>query len=209
MKSKPTIGIIGAGKLGTALAQRFIESGYTVSMANSKGPESLSFILDILLPDVHARTIPMLAVESDVIIFAIPLHKYTSLDPALFAQKIIIDAMNYWPPTEGQIEAFDRGISSSEVLQHYFSQSKLVKSMNHIAYNELNEHNLSHNVNTRRVIFLASDDANARKTVSELVNAIGFDAVPTGNLDSGRLFQPDTPLFNARLTKKEAEILLG
>ena len=116
--------------------------------------------------------------------------------------------MNYWPPTEGRIEAFDTDISSSEVLQRYFDKSTLVKSMNHIAYAELERHAFPTDSDDRRVIFLAGDSGNARKLVGELIDAIGFSVVDVGDLRYGARFQPGTPLFNAHLTKAEALKLL-
>jgi 8-hydroxy-5-deazaflavin:NADPH oxidoreductase len=208
MESKPRIGILGAGRLGTALARRFSLSGYKVTIANSKEPQSLSLILSMLLPGVHADTIPELAKQSDVIILALPSHKYAALDPKLFADKIIIDAMNYWPPTEGVIEAFSGDLSSSEVIQLYFDRSRVVKSLNHIAYYELEQDALPMGTAHRRVVILAGDDGDARKLVGELVEAIGFDAVDVGGLRNGRKFQPDTQLFDTRYTKPEAIKLL-
>src|ERR1700722_6900394 len=100
---KPTIGIIGAGRLGTTLARQTLKAGYNVRIANSKGPETLTLILSVLLPEVQASTVHDVIQLSDIIVFAIPLNKYKTLPPELFYNKIVIDAMNYWPPTEGRI----------------------------------------------------------------------------------------------------------
>ena len=208
MQPKPNIGIIGAGRLGTALARRFSKSGYSVTIVNSKAPESLSLILKVLLPDVIAKPIPELVNTSDVIVLAIPLHEYVSLDPALFEGKVVIDAMNYWPPTEGVIDAFSGDLSSSEVIQSYFADAHVVKSLNHIAYNELEQHTLPIGSKDRRAIIFAGDDAGAKQTVSDLIDTIGFDPIDAGGLREGMKFQPDTSLFNTRYNAAEAVDLL-
>src|SRR5688500_5407330 len=108
MKSntKPKVGIIGSGRLGTAVAKQLLKADYQIMIANSKGPETLNLILSVLLPDANAAAVEDTIQDNDIIILAIPLHQYKSLKPDLFKDKIVIDAMNYWPPTEGRIEEF-------------------------------------------------------------------------------------------------------
>ena len=197
--TKPNIGIIGSGRLGTAIARQSSRAGYIVRIANSRGPESLALMLSVLLPGVIARTVEDVIAESDVIVLAIPLNQYKTLAPELFVGKIVIDAMNYWPPTEGAIEEFmNKDVTSSEYIQKYLAGARLVKTLNHIAYNELDEHTLPAGDPKRRAMVLVGDDKDAKKAVAALINDIGFDPVDLGELRSGRKFQPDTPLFNAR-----------
>jgi predicted dinucleotide-binding enzyme len=196
---KPKLGIIGSGRLGTAIARQSSKVGYEVRIANSRGPESLKLMLSVLLPGVIADTVEEVVTQSDVIILAIPLNQYKTLKPELFAGKIVIDAMNYWPPTEGIIEEFmNEDITSSEYIQQYLKDAYVVKTLNHIAYNELEEHNLPAGDPKRRAMVLAGDDKDAKETVAALVNDIGFDPVDLGELKNGKKFQPDTSLFNAR-----------
>ena len=196
---KPRLGVIGSGRLGTAIARQSSKAGYEVRIANSRGPESLTLILSVLLPDVIAGTVEEVIADSDVIALAIPLNQYKTLQPELFEGKIVIDAMNYWPPTEGAIEEFmNEDMTSSEYIQQYLPGAKVVKTLNHIAYNELEEHNLVAGDPKRRAMALVGNDKEAKIIVAELINAIGFDPVDLGELKNGKKFQPDTPLFNAR-----------
>lgn len=202
--SKPSLGIIGSGRLGTAIARQASAAGYVVRLANSRGPESLSLIVKVLLPGVIAATVDEAILQSDSIVLALPLNQYKSLPVQLFKGKIVIDAMNYWPPTEGEIPEFmSQEVSSSEYIEQYLPGARLVKTLNHVAYNELEQHSLPEASPSRRAIALAGNDADAKAKVEILINDMGFDAVDLGVLSNGRRFQPDTPLFNTRLTAQE------
>lgn len=208
-KTKPVIGIIGAGRLGTAVARQSLKSGYSVNIANSRGPDSLELMLGVLLPDAVALSIESLVYKSDIIILAMPLNKYTTLQPGSLNGKIIIDAMNYWPPTEGEIPEFmNDQLTSSEYLQCHFKGARLVKTLNHVAYSEIEEHSLPAAHPQRRAIAAASDDLDAKRQVEHFIDTLGFDVVDLGELKQGSKFQPDTQLFNARLTKSEIATLV-
>jgi len=207
MQNKPKIGVIGSGRLGTALARQLLKAGYEVRIANSRGPESLELLLSVLLPGAIATIVDEAVIKSDIIILAIPSHQYTSLQQDAFQGKIVVDAMNYWSPTEGVIPEFaDAKGGTSEFIQSYLPAAKVVKSLNHVAYNELEEHILPKGDPKRRAIALAGDDVDAKQQVSDLIDAIGFDAVDLGALSAGKKFQPDTPLFNARYTANELRL---
>jgi predicted dinucleotide-binding enzyme len=204
---KPRIGIIGAGRLGTAIAAQALKAGYEVRIANSRSPESLRLQLSVLLPGAIGSSIEDTIVSSDIIVLAIPLNAYRNLPKDLFSGKIVVDAMNYWPPTEGILPEFEDS-SSSEYIQKYLADAKVVKSLNHVAYNELEQHSLSHASPNRRVILLAGNDQKAKEQVSQFVDAIGFDPVDLGLIRTGKKFQPDTKLFNLRYNKKELKTFL-
>ncbi len=200
-QNKPVIGIIGAGRLGTAVARASLKAGYEVLIANSRGAESLSLQLSILLPG--AQALPVFAVirDADIIVLAIPLNQYTTLPADAFDGKIVIDAMNYWPPTEGDIPEFmNENVTSSEYIQQYLKGAKVVKTLNHIAYNELEEHALAKDLPGRRAMALSGDDAESKEIVSNFTDSLGFDMVDLGKLSRGSRFQPGTKLFNARYT---------
>jgi 8-hydroxy-5-deazaflavin:NADPH oxidoreductase len=191
MKSstKPRIGIIGAGRLGTVLARQALAAGYHVTIANSKkDPTSLRFILSVLLPDAEPAPVQKVVEQSDIVILAIPLNKYRQLPADVFAQKLVVDAMNYWPLTEGYIE----------YIQGYLPQATVVKSLNHVAYNEIEEHSLPKDDPDRRAILVAGDDADAKRQVRDFIDDLGFDSVDLGALKEGKKFQPGTQLFNTR-----------
>lgn len=204
MVSKLAIGIIGAGRLGTAIARQSLAAGHTVRIANSRGPESLKLMLSVLLPNAVAAEIDVVVKESDIIVLAIPLNQYTTLSPQFFTGKVVIDAMNYWPPTEGNIPEFmDVNVSSSEYIQRYLKGAYVTKTLNHVAYNELEEHSLPSSDPKRRAVAVAGDEAGVKKQVAQFIDSLGFDVVDLGSLKEGYKFQPDTRLFNTRLSKEE------
>jgi predicted dinucleotide-binding enzyme len=204
MTPKPTIGVIGAGRLGTAVARQALAVGYSVRIINSRGPDSLRLMTSVLLPKVQVASLEAVVAASDVIILAIPLNQYRTLPPALFVDKIVIDAMNYWPPTEGDIPEFmNEQVTSSEYIQQYLRGARVVKTLNHVAYNEIEEHALPARSPARRAIAIAGDDADAKEQAGQFIDALGFDVVDMGSLAQGEKFQPDTRLFNARLTKDQ------
>ena len=204
MSTKPVIGIIGAGRLGTAIARQSLSAGYQVQIANSRGPDSLGLMLSVLLPGALAATVDEAVAGSDIIVLAIPLNQYVNLKPELFVGKIVIDAMNYWPPTEGDIPEFmNEAVTSSEYIQQYLQGAKVVKTLNHTAYNELEQHSLAPGSAARRAIVLAGNDTPAKMVVAQFIDDIGFDPVDFGDLSSGKRFQPDTPLFNARFSASD------
>jgi predicted dinucleotide-binding enzyme len=167
-------------------------------------------MLGVLLPGAVALTVKDVIHNSDIIILAIPLNKYSVLDPDWLADKIVIDAMNYWPPTEGEIPEFmNEQVTSSEYLQQYFDKARIVKTLNHVAYNEIEEHSLPLAHPQRRAIALAGDDVVAKKQAEHFIDTLGFDTIDLGELKQGSKFQPDTKLFNARLTKAEVEQILS
>jgi 8-hydroxy-5-deazaflavin:NADPH oxidoreductase len=204
-RTKPRIGIIGAGRLGTVLARQALAAGYHVTIANSKKDlTSLRFILSVLLPDAEPATVQNVVEQSDIVILAIPLDKYNQLPADVFAQKLVIDAMNYWPLTEGYIAEFeDESSSSSEYIQGYLPQATVMKSLNHVAYNEIEEHSLPKGDPDRRAILVAGDDIDAKRQVRDFIDDLGFDSVDLGELKEGKKFQPGTKLFNTRFRAQD------
>lgn len=205
----PKIGIIGAGKLGTALARALAKHNDEVAIINSRGPESLALQLQIILPGVQTMDVHELIAWADVVILAVPLRHYGSLPLGEMSGKIVIDAMNYWSPVDGKVAEFDAYAgSSSELVAKSIQGAKLVKSFNTVAYNELEEHALAKGDAARRAIALVGDDSDAKAIVSRLIDVIGFDPVDIGVLQNGKLLQPDAPLFNSRFTAAEMHAIL-
>lgn len=201
--SSKKIGIIGAGRLGTALARALSTAGYDTSISNSRGKDSLALQLQVLLPEVTARDVEDLVMWAEVIILAIPLPRFTLLPLEMIKGKIVVDAMNYWAPVDGRIAEFDAYAgSSSELVAQSIPGANVVKSLNSVAYGEIEEC-LVQKKAVRRAMPMAGDSAPARQVVATLIDAIGFEPVDLGGLDQGIRFQPDTKLFNQRLTRSE------
>lgn len=173
-----------------------LRAGYEAAIANSGDLNNLTLQLSIMAPEATPAIAEDVVRGSDVIILAIPLHQYKTLKPEWFAGKIVIDAMNYWPPAEGHIAEFDGEASSSEVIAAYLPDATVVKALNHIAYGELEA-----DASTGRAMVLAGDDNAAKKVVEQLIVDIGYDPIDLGNIQGGTRQQPDTPLFDTRYTR--------
>ena len=142
------------------------------------------------------------AVEgADIVILAVPLHKYPSVDVAALQGKIVIDTMNHWVPVNGPMEELDTDSrSTSEVIAEHFDGARLVKSLNHVGYHELEQDAVHEPGRERRAMGYATDDADAGQVVAELLDRLGFAPVNVGPLANGRLLEPANEAFGVWLT---------
>lgn len=193
-----TIGILGAGRVGTAIARAAVAAGYTVNIAASSGAEDIALIVEIMAPGARAMTAADAVASADIVVLAIPLHKYRSLQVSQLSGRIVIDAMNYWAPTDGAMDVFaDEKRSTSEIVAEYLAESRVVKSLNHIGYHELEEDALPAGHPRRRALAVASDDADAAQKAMQFIEALGYDVVNAGPLASGRALQPGAVIFGS------------
>jgi 8-hydroxy-5-deazaflavin:NADPH oxidoreductase len=201
------IGIIGSGNIGATAAKLFVNAGHEVAIGNSRGPESLTSVVNSIGTNVKAKTVEDTIKFGEVILLAIPWRKRQELLPAseLFDGKIVIDAMN---PYSENFEIMDLGnsTSSEEVSKQIPSTSRIVKAFNTIYYEHLGtKGNPNISKEDRFAIFIAGDDNNAKATVSKLIEDIGFAPVDTGSLrEGGRKQQPGSPIYNNPMTAKVA-----
>ncbi len=201
--TRGTIGILGAGRVGTAIARLAVAAGYRVKIATSKPAADNALIIEIVTPGAEAVDAPE-AADSDLVVVAVPLHKYKGVGADMLAGKVVIDAMNYWSVTDGDIadfEADDR--SSSEVVAAHLSASRVVKSFNHIGYHEMEPDSAPAGTADRRALAVAGDDADAKERVAEFIDALGFDVVDAGDLAAGKNYEPGTEVFNGRFNAGE------
>lgn len=198
--TKPVIGIIGAGKLGITLGNLAVGGGYATYISASGSVEKIQMTIDILVPGAIASTNQEISEVADIIILALPLSKYKTLKPELFKDKIMIDAMNYWWEVDGTSQVYtDAELSSSERVQDYFAQSKVVKAFNHIGYHNLADDARQDSKANRKVVLVAGNDEKAVKEVEAVVDQFGFEALSIGQLKNGRILEPGSPLFGASL----------
>lgn len=199
------IGIIGAGRIGATAARLFVEAGHEVAISNSRGPRSLRALVSQIDSKVHAMTVADAARFGELVLLAIPWHLEEAMPPAEFLRgKIVIDAMNPYRPEGG---FFDLGEStSSEIVLQRIPGARLVKAFNTIYYEHLAQRGRKDlPVEERHAIYVASDDKQAKKTVSDLIEQIGFAPVDTGSLrEGGRLQQPESLIYNQTFTAREA-----
>jgi 8-hydroxy-5-deazaflavin:NADPH oxidoreductase len=197
------IGIIGSGNIGGTAAKLFAKAGYEVAISNSRGPESLTSLVNSIGSNVKATTIDDAIKFGDVILLALPWRKRQELLPLseLFTGKIVIDATN---PYSENFEVLDLGndTSSEEIAKQISSNSRLVKAFNTIHYEDLRtKGNPQIPIEDRFVIYVAGDDSEAKSIVSKLIEDIGFASVDTGSLkNGGRKQQPGSPIYNNPMT---------
>src|SRR6478752_2147450 len=133
-----TVGIIGAGHIGTALAQGLTARGYDVVISNSRGPETLSDLVADLGPRARAATPEEAAAAADFAIVTVPLKAYKEVPVAPLAGKIVLDTNNYYWERDGRIPALDDKIATtSGLLQEHLPESKVAKAFNHIGSEDI------------------------------------------------------------------------
>jgi 8-hydroxy-5-deazaflavin:NADPH oxidoreductase len=203
----PRIAVLGAGHVGPVIARVAIDAGYEVSIAASGDPDDIALITEILAPGAKPRWAADAVADADVVVLAIPLHRFASFDPSSVAGKIVVDVMNYWPPIDGTQELFeDRQYGSSEIVARRLTESAIVKTLNHIGYHELEEDRRPMDSPDRRALGIAGDDRASVDMVAEVVERIGYDVVRLGGLSAGGLLEPGSSAFGRSLTRDEFEM---
>lgn len=202
----PRIGVLGAGHSGPVIARVLIEAGYDVAIAASGDPARIALIAQVLVPGAEPRWAADAVADADVVVLAIPIHKFAAFDANLVAGKIVVDVMNYWPPVDGVQPIFeDRQYGSSEIVQRRLTDSTVVKTLNHIGYHELDEERRPEGSHERRALGVAGDDPNAVDVVADIIERIGYDTVLLESLRAGRLLEPGGPVFGPSLRRSEFE----
>ena len=204
------IGILGAGNIGATAARLFVSAGHEVAISNSRGPESLRKLVNELGPRAQAMTITDASRFGEIVLLAVPWRTPEALPgPELLRNKIVIDAMNPYRPDGGFYDL--EGSTSSEVVLQRIPGSRLVKAFNTIYYVHLAERGRKDLLlDERHTIYVAGDDAEAKKIVARLIEEIGFAALDTGSLrEGGRLQEPDSPIYNKTYNAREARQFLS
>jgi len=199
-----TIGLIGAGHIGSQIARLAIASGYSVVISNSRGPGTLSALVAELGPNARAATAAEAAQSAEIVVVAIPLKEYKTVPVEPLAGKIVIDTNNYYPQRDGHIPELDNeSTTTSELLQAHLPASKVVKTFNHIYAAALTTDGQPAGTKNRRALVIAGDDQGAKATVTRLLDQFGFDTVDAGPLKEGWRIQRDTPGYGPRRTAEE------
>ncbi len=205
-----TLGLIGSGNIGGAVAGLAVAAGNDVVLSNSRGPETLAGLVSDLGERAAAGTSEDAAARGDVVVVTIPLKAYRSVPVEPLAGKVVIDTNNYYWQRDGHIaELDDESTTSAELLQAHLPQSRVVKAFNHITSADLASQGQPAGTEGRRALAIAGDDAEAKAVVSALLDSFGYDVVDAGPLAEGWRFQPDTPAYGPRLTRDELTAALA
>jgi 8-hydroxy-5-deazaflavin:NADPH oxidoreductase len=203
----PRIAVLGAGHVGPAIARLALDAGHSVAIATSGNPGDLALVTQLLIPGAEPFWAVDAIARAGIVVLAMPLHRFLRMDPNALSEKLVIDAMNYWPPTDGRLPLpfDDERIGSSEVVAERLHDAAVVKTLNHVGYHELESHARPSGSVDRRALGVAGDDPDAANTVSAFVDRIGYDAVPVGPLSGGRVLQPGGPVFGTVLRREDFE----
>lgn len=201
-----TIGLIGAGHIGSQVARLAVANGHNVVISNSRGPETLADLVKELGPKARAASALDAAKAGDIVVVTVPLKAYKSVPVEPLAGKIVLDTNNYYPQRDAHIPELDQQkTTSSELLQAHLPKSKVVKAFNHIYAAELTTHGQPKGSANRRALIIAGDDAQAKATVTQLLDLFGFDTTDAGPLSESWRIQPGTPAYGPRRTAEEAK----
>jgi predicted dinucleotide-binding enzyme len=210
MSERMTVGIIGAGKVGSAIGRLALSADHRVLYLGSPRQDDLQFLLDITVPGaLSAGSIRELAEDADIIVLAVPFNRSVELDYEYFDSRIVIDAMNYWSAIDGEDAAAENateGTSAMVALRN--PQARWVKSLNHLGYHDMEAALEFAAEPESRAIGVASDDVAAKRLVASFVASLGLDPVDAGTLADGRRLQTGSPVFGRELTRQEFEEML-
>ena len=194
------IGVIGAGNMGRTLARHLTKRGHHVSIANSRGPESLT----ALAAEIGATPVSVVdaAKAGDIVIIAIPTKAVPDLPRALFANLpssvVVVDIGNYHPELrDGRIDAIDRGMLDSRWVAQQIGRP-VIKAFNNILAESLNEKGVPRGTRGRIALSVFGDSSDTKASVLRLVDDLGFDPVDpvdAGDLDNSWRQQPGTPAY--------------
>lgn len=199
------IGILGAGRAGTALARLAAVRGLDVQIASSRRPSMMKYHLAQYATKAQAVAAEDVAKDVAVVVLLVPQEELDDVDPQTLAGTILVDATNRWaqePLPDWFEEGLDSGLSSSAVIARRFPDCRVVKALNHISHWDMDATKGSHH-SVQRAMGVASDDAQAAETVAQLMRTLGFAPVILDDLAAGHVLEPAGSIFNEVLDAAE------
>jgi predicted dinucleotide-binding enzyme len=204
------LGVVGAGKIGTAIARAAVAGGYDVAISGSGEVERIELIVEVLAPGARAVTTNDIVRHADLIVLAVPMHRFRDLPSDLFAGKVLVDAMNYWEEIDGiDADLATAPMGTSVVVHQRFPLARVVKSLNHLGYFKFDQGRRPPGAPDRLAMAAAGNDPDAVAAVMGLIDRLGFDAVDAGSLSAGVALQPGGPVFGIGLSADKLTKLLS
>ena len=204
------IGVIGSGNIGGNIGKNWAKAGHEV-MFSSRHPEELKEMAE----DVGAKvgTTEEAAEFGKVILLAIPYGKVPDIAEQIGSlnNKILIDAGNPYPSRDGEIAQKvidDESQTATGYVASLFQDAKTVKAFNSVHYQVFVEQAFKQG-DERIAVQICCDDEQAKATVKQLIEDMGFAPQDLGDLSQGVLFEPNAPLYNQNLKIGDAEKLLS
>lgn len=188
------LGILGAGRLGTAVARLAVNAGRTVAIADARTDPMIDLIVSTVAPGATLTEAARVLATSDIVLLAIPYSRLADLDLDRLSRVVVVDATNPWLETDGQDPP------PSPLRSH--PGIRLVRSLNHLAYEDLGAYAAPPGAPFRTAVAVASDDAAARSQVAALVDDLGFDPVEM-EARNAWLSDANGPFFGRRLSSAE------
>lgn len=202
--SMTTVGIIGAGHIGSALAKGFAKNGYDVVIANSRGPETLTDLVAAVGDRARAATAQEAAEAGDIVVVTVPLKAYTDVPVAPLAGKTVLDTNNYYFERDGHIAALDnKQTTTSQMLQEHLPQSTVVKAFNHIPAADILTDGSPAGTEGRRALATSGDSDEAVALVTRIYDEFGFDTVNVGPLSESWRVERDQPAYVVNQTAEK------
>lgn len=199
-----TLGIIGAGHIGSQVARAAIAAGYDVVIANSRDPQTLGGLIADLGPKARAATAAEAGAAGDIVVVTVPLKALDQIPVEPLAGKIVLDTNNYYFERDGHIDALDKGeTTTSQLLQEHLPTSRVAKAFNHIRSEEITADGAPAGTPDRRALATASDHADAVEFVTRLYDEIGYDTVNIGPLSESWRVERDRPAYVVRQNAEE------
>jgi predicted dinucleotide-binding enzyme len=191
-----TLGIIGSGSIGAGVARLAAAAGIPVVIANSRGPESLADLVADLGPNATAGTVEQAASAGDLVLLSVPLTAHTSIPAEILAGKTVLDTSNYYPFRDGRIAELDEeAVTTSEMMQRHFAESRLVKAFNNILAHHIPQLARPAGAPDRTALPLAGNDADAKQEAADLIDRLGFDTFDAGPLEESWRFEPEAAAY--------------
>jgi len=205
-----TIGFIGSGKIGSALARLAVAQGHEVVVSNSRAPETLADLVAELGPRARAAWAAEAAAAADIAVVSIPLRAIWEVEPAPLAGKIVLETNNYYPARDGRIDSIDEELATTTgLLQEHLRSARVVKAFNHINYLHIPSQALPSGAPDRRALAIAGDHEDAKAWARDFIDRGGFDVVDAGSAAESWRIENGTPGYGPRLSAAELEAALA